>query len=70
MSKSIFRTNSSQTIFLFAIVLSVLLIGGCTVEAAKEEKSNEVSQTSKTITADAIKIGRRNKNYNFTEFSG
>lgn len=53
MSKSIFQTNSSQAIFLIIIVLSALLINGFAVEAAKEQISNEVSQTSKTTVAEA-----------------
>ena len=61
MSKSTFQTNSSQTILLFLIVLPVLLIGGCTVEAAKEKNTNDAVRTPKTTNAEVENADGRTK---------
>lgn len=47
MSKSTFRAKSGQIVYLFTAILLVSLIGGCTVEAAKQQNPNADGQTAK-----------------------
>lgn len=53
MSKWMFRANASQPVFIFTIILSLLFINGCKVEAAKEKKlvEKEANQSLQKIAA-------------------
>ena len=55
MSNHIFQMKISQCIVLTAIILIVLLIGGCAVEAAKQEDANNKQNTQTANSASDTK---------------